>query len=130
MARITSRTANSILHSKLNLFRIAKNLGWYIPDPDSKAVTTEFLFRTQIGTIFRIEASKINPYREELIKRKKIDLYIYLKEELLGGQELGYDSTRLPSRKYLLNIIHSLKSDSEIFTGVEINEKIVEVPLA
>jgi len=129
MARVTSKIANAVLYNKMNLYRMIKDLGWYIPEPESKAVTSEYLLAIQRGTIFRIESGRIIPYREEVIKRKKIDLYIYLKQEFLENQDLGYDSTKLPSRKYLLNIIHTLNSKYEVFTGVQTDEKIVEIPL-
>jgi hypothetical protein len=47
----------------------------------------------------------------------------------LGETRFGFQPEKLPDRDWVLNILHTLDPDNEVFTGTKSIDKIVEVPL-
>jgi hypothetical protein len=129
MAKMSIKYANHILGSKANLYRLVQLEGWYLPKKEARCCTTNYLFMIVNGAVYRIGTADIRPYIVEKIRLPKIDLITMLETNLLRGQVLGFQPEKLPDRQWLLNVIHSLDCNNEIFTGTRTIDKIVEIPL-
>lgn len=129
MARMSLKYANFILGSKPNLYRMVQQDGWYLPRPESRCVTTSYLFGVINGSVFRIKHSDIKPYLHEAIRLSKIDIICFIETHLIGDSKLGFGLEKLPDRSWLLNVLHTLDNCNEVFTGTRVVDKIVEIPL-
>ena len=71
---ISKTLANSLIGSKENLYRIACEMGFYLPDIKSCAINCEYLLNVVNDKVFRIPIEKVRPYKYEYKKWSKIDI--------------------------------------------------------
>ncbi len=128
-ARIPISYANLLLANRENLYRMVSAEGWFLPESESKAVTVNYLLGVSSGKFFRIRVSEVHHYPAEKKTWKKLDLFIYLSDVHLRSVNLGFDYLHLPDRNYLLSILYTLEPTHEVFSGLGLSEKVVEVPL-
>lgn len=115
--------------NKQNLYNIVKSEGWELPEFRSRAITTDYLFSVLGGTVFRIQSNEIRRYSVIKHKWSKIDLLIWLENNIGNHEKLGMSSDHLPDERWLYNVCYTLNPNIQCFTGLQENEKLVMLPL-
>jgi hypothetical protein len=123
------RYANLILGSKSNLYRLVVEEGWYLPRVEARCCTSKYLFGIMNGEYFRIKTSDIKPSLVERVRLSKIDIIAYLDSNLLKGVKHGFSPEALPDRAWLLNLLHTIDPNNEVFSGSSSAEPIVQIPV-
>ncbi len=122
--------ANSILGSKENFYRMVSSQGWYLPHISSKAITIPYLMKVVEGTCFKVRVSEVRHFIVDRKKWKKLDLFLFLRDTHLSNVTTGWDLLHLPDRIFLLNILHTVDPNHEVFSGVSGSEKLVDIPVS
>jgi hypothetical protein len=117
VAIVPEEYANAVVHSKRNLIYMVRKLGYYLPEDHTKAMTCSFLLKTAQGTIWRIKTSDVKPYVTLFLTWSCVDLLAYIKEVLLKDEIVGFDLDKMPDKRYMLNIIHTINPGHEMFVG-------------
>ena len=117
--------ANEILGSKMNLYKMVKALGWFVPEYASKAVTVQYLNYVMNGAVFRMKKTDMKRHSLEVKSYSAMDLVGAIETKL--GHKMGFELQKLPNREYLLDVLFTLDDQHEVFQGNQ--EKLVEVPL-
>ena len=114
--------ANEVFTSKLSLYYLCCEIGYYLPKYEKPMITTEYLldiFTKKIFSIRRKEV-RIGFAFKKLSKAKLIDIL----EPLANSKPIGFDELSPPDRTWLINCIYTLKPEHSIFkynaTEVEI----------
>lgn len=92
---------------------LAENKELYLPSLESKAITSEYLFKLARKEVFSIKRSDIKiPYFTKKIL--KSDLFEALKAKL-PGKDLGFDQFSLPDKEWRLNVLYTIDPQNTIF---------------
>jgi hypothetical protein len=134
-AKMPLRYANLIIGNKQNLHRLVSDEGWYLPKKDSRCCTSKlfnlyrYLFDVMGGWVFRIQQSQVKFCLNEKKRWSKIDIVAFIETRLLNNITLGFTIENLPNRDWLINVLFTLDSNHEVFTGTGEIEKLVEIPM-
>lgn len=129
-ARLPLKWANAVLGNKRNLHRMLTEQGFYLPRVDSRACTGKYLFSVISGSVFSIKTSQVRTCLEEKTKLSKIDLLSLLQTLVGSNVNLGFSPISLPDRSWILNVVYTYSPENEIFTGIDVVDKIVEIPIS
>lgn len=105
---------NQLLPSKKNLFDVlehAPNFLLKLPSVSSRAVTVEYLLGVANQKYFAIKKSDYNQFVRKL-PFEKFDYFVELKKFV---QNLGFDENNLPDKKWLKNVLFSVKPKHHFF---------------
>jgi len=120
MDEININVANYLIPDKESFYvHLTHDSGYALPAFESRCISRDYLEGISQGRFYCLKYPNFSPMRllKPLIPKKKGELHQILMKLIPLNTELGFDFQRLPDKKWLLDMIHSLKPDHEIFVG-------------
>lgn len=130
MASLTLTSANAILGSKQNLHRLVIEEGFFIPSLSSRAITNQYLMGVLGGIYQQFRINQIRNPPKPKREWSKIDMISFITSRLGNQTQLGFGPTTLPDKDFLVTISYNLDPNIEMFTGVDSEEDIVQIPVS
>jgi hypothetical protein len=122
---VSLKWANFLLPNKQALYDTLVEKKMHLPKFESKACNAEYLLRCMRGEVFTIKEDQIKVCH---MKRKasKAVLITILRE--LAKMDLGFDILSPPNKQWLLDCIHALCPEHDIFKNPAIDGITRELP--
>lgn len=120
--------ANNLLGSKEQIYNTLNKMGYFLPDFNCEGVTVDYLFKVVRAEVYFVYENQIKKHPKERKKYSKIDLMSYLESKIFQGKS-GFKFPYLPNKSWLLSILFLHYPNHEVFSGLEIGNVMVTVPL-
>lgn len=119
-----------MLGSRENFYRLVCEEGYFLPALSSRAITNEYLRGVLSGTFQQLRSNELRQPPKMKKEMSKIDMLTFIQEVVGGNRELGFGPGNMPDTDYFIAICYSLNQDLEMFTGVQMNEQVVRIPVS
>ena len=114
---LTLTELNELFPSKESIFNTLIEIGYSLPHKNIMKMTAEYLFKVFANEVFTIRRKELK-VGFSLSKTSKAEL-IQILQSLTPNIPLGFDELHPPEHDWLINCIHTLKADHNIFEFVE-----------
>lgn len=96
--------------------------GYYLPPINSPAVTRDYLKGVDEDYFLRVSVKDLKQPQARVICTKR-EVYLFLLET--SEVKLGFEILNLPSKKWMLNVLYTLKPDHPLFISPPIQENLL-----
>ncbi|CAD8188429.1 unnamed protein product [Paramecium pentaurelia] len=117
--------ANEVVGSLESMYNALVIKNYYLPEFNSLAITCEYLLNVALNKCFRIKISQIK-IGQILKKVPKLKLFQELDMKLQGKKiNIGFTIDKLPDKKWLINVLHTLDQNNEVFKYFVEHDKVI-----
>lgn len=120
---------NQFIKDKKDLYELlSTKSGYILPRLDSKCITKIYLQGILVGQFWAPHYKQFSPSRSLslILPKRREDLMNILKELIPAEKKLGFDMFSLPDKRWLIDCIHSLSANHQIFTGREEDQAVLQ----